>query len=210
MMRKFSLMSSLLLVIASGCYESRPYQANGLQNIRTTFPDQEPLPGYRVCEVRTADDPAESRTHLDPCAELPYEVVPASSGDHYGIWAQFREYDEPVPQGYLVHSMEHGAVVLYHNCPDGCPEVLNAFREIREAWGLDPQCLGGDAVLNRIIIAPRPDMDVPIAATAWERSYSATCLDIDGLTDFVSRHYGQGPEDLCSGGFDGSLRTWCP
>lgn len=209
-MWKLHLWSLMFLIAAGGCYESRLYQVGGLQNIQTSFPDQPPLPGYLTCEVRTADDPAESRTHLEVCSDLVYEAVPASSGDHYGVWAEFLEYEDPVPQGFLVHSMEHGAVVLYHNCPDGCPEILNAFREIREAQGQDPQCEGVGEVLNRIIITPRPEMDVPIAATAWERSYTATCLDLESLRDFVTRNYGQGPEDLCSGGFDGSRRTWCP
>ena len=200
----------LLIVAVIGCYESRSYQVDGLQNIQTLFPDQDPLAGYLQCEVSTADDPAESRVHLEVCSDLVYTAVPASSGDHYGVWAEFLEYEDPVPQGFLVHSMEHGAVVLYHNCPEGCPEVLDAFREIRDAQGQDPQCEGVGEVLNRIIITPRPEMDVPIAATAWERSYTATCLDIESLVEFVSRHYGQGPEDLCSGGFDGSQRTWCP
>ena len=119
------------------------------------------------------------------------------------------EYDEPVPQGFLVHSMEHGGVVLYYNCPDGCPDVLALFRELVEGQGSDPQCETVPEVENRIIIVPNPDMNVPIAATAWERLYRATCLDKESLQEFIGEHYGQGPEDLCGGGFDGSVRGWC-
>ena len=41
-----------------------------------------------------------------------YDSNPPSSGPHYPIWADFKEYATPVPDGYLVHAEEHGAVLL--------------------------------------------------------------------------------------------------
>jgi hypothetical protein len=205
----FTLVTVTALVALSGCYESRLASINGLVDIRVETYDAEPLPGEGVCEVFTASDPSESRTHLEICSPLEYETTPASSGDHFGVWADFQEYESPVPQGFLVHSMEHGGVVLYYNCPDDCPGLVAALRSIKERFGPDDRCESVPDVLNRIIIAPNPDLDVPFAITAWERVYRATCLHEPSINDFMERHYGRGPEDLCGGGFDGEDRGWC-
>jgi len=102
--------------------------------------------------------------------------------------------------------LEHGGVVFNYDCPEGCPEVLAAFDAAIAAHGVDPMCEGVDA---RFIVAPDPTLDVPIAITAWEHVYVATCLDEESLIEFVEAHYGQGPEDLCARGLDGEERTWC-
>jgi hypothetical protein len=74
------------------------------------------------------------------------------------------------------------------------------------AHGVDPSCTGVDA---RFIVAPDPNLDTPIAVTAWEHVYVATCIDEASLGTFVEAHYGQAPEDLCARGLDGESRTWC-
>jgi len=200
----------LICVVAlSGCYESRLISLNGLIDIRVETFEEDPLPGELSCEVMTASDPSESRTHLEVCSPLEYLATPASSGDHYGVWADFQEYQSPVPEGFLVHSMEHGGVVMHYNCEGPCPELIQTLREIKESFGPDERCESVPDVLNRIIIAPNPSLDVPLAISAWERVYRATCLHQPSIDAFLEQHYGQGPEDLCGGGFDGEDRGWC-
>ncbi len=178
-----------------------------LVDIMESRPAAMPLPGETECVVTTAREPATSRDHVTPCTEIDYPVHPPTSGPHYDRWADFRVYTQPVPSGFLVHSMEHGAVVFNYDCPSGCPDVLAAFDAIMADHGIDPSCDGVDA---RFIVAPDPDLDTPIAVTAWEHLYTATCLDEESLRAFVEAHYGQGPEDLCGRGFDGEARSdWC-
>lgn len=52
----------------------------------------------------------------------------------------------------------------------------------------------------RVVIAPYPKMDVPVAAVAWGWLYTAECADIPTLKDFANAHYRQGTEDLCAPG----------
>jgi hypothetical protein len=173
----------------------------------TIHPAATPLPPHTTCSVTTYREEASSRDHLEACSDLELISVPPAAGPHYGQWADFRTYDAPVPWGYLLHSLEHGAVVLAHACEGDCPEVraeLEAIAADRE----DALCRDGPTA--RIIVVPAPDLDVPIAAIAWGHVYLATCLDPPSLRAFVDAHYGNAPEDLCVPGVDLSAAGWCP
>src|SRR5262249_52761098 len=117
----------------------------------------------------------------------------------YPVWANFQEFTSPVPDGNLVHSMEHGAVVLMYKCdPSNCGAIVAALHAVRDAIATDPTC--DPSIRVRIVIAPRPANDVPIAAAAWGFIYRATCIDVPSLTQFVRDHYGKAPEDFCAAG----------
>jgi hypothetical protein len=143
-------------------------------------------------------------THVPEGTSLSYCSNPPSSGTHYPIWAQFQEYTNPVPAPYLVHSLEHGAVILYWKCsaPDASPpacappaDVIAALRKVRDDTPTDPVCDPSTRV--RIIIAPSTTIETPVAAAAWGATYHAACADVPTLEAFVHDHYGHGPEDLC-------------
>jgi hypothetical protein len=182
-----------------------------LRNVEVTHPAEAPIAPATECTVETGEAVSTNAGHSDVCAEgLTFDTVPPAWGRHFGAWADFREYDAPVPWGFLVHSQEHGAVVLTYSCGASCPEVLALFREIK-ADVVDPRC-GTDAGpgANRIIIVPDPTLDVPVAAAGWGHVYRATCLDETSLRAFVDRAYAAGPEDFCSAGVDRSDMGWCP
>jgi Protein of unknown function (DUF3105) len=140
--------------------------------------------------------------HLDEGTPIGYTSNPPSSGPHYPRWANFQEYTSPVPPGYLVHSLEHGAVLLAYKCDaldaGDCNEVVAALRGVRDSLATDPTC--DPSIRVRIIIAPMPTLDVPVAAAAWGFTYKAQCVDVPSLTQFVQEHYAKGPEDFCSPG----------
>jgi hypothetical protein len=179
---------------------------DGLVDVVEERPDAPPIAPATECVVTTAREPATSAAHEDVCSVIDYPRFPPAGGPHFQVWADFGTYDEPVEPGYLVHSLEHGAVALLHNCPDGCPEVLDAFAAIATAHADDVLCRDHPAG-SRIIIAPDPTLDVAIAAVAWEHLYLATCLDEPSLTAFVDAHYAQAPEDLCA---PGTATPVCP
>lgn len=130
---------------------------------------------------------------------LTYCTTPPASGDHYPVWAAFQEYDKPVEWPYLVHSMEHGAVVLLYHCPPpGCPELVAQLRSVRDGLPEDPKCVD-QPTPRRVIIAPSPTPTIgtQIAAAAWGATYGADCFDEATLSAFVRDSYGKGPEDIC-------------
>jgi hypothetical protein len=130
---------------------------------------------------------------------LTYCTSPPSSGDHYDQWAAFRVYDKPVPYGYLVHSLEHGAVILLYKCASGsCPTIQSQLVAVADARPVDPFCM--DPVKRRIIIAPDPTLDVEIGAAAWRWTYRASCVHAASLGKFIDDHYAKTPEDFCADG----------
>jgi hypothetical protein len=137
--------------------------------------------------------------HLAEGTPIAYASNPPSSGPHYPRWANFQEYASPVADGYLVHSLEHGAVLLLYKCePADCPAVIATLRAVRDSIATDPAC--DPSIRVRIILAPRPALDVPIAAAAWGFTYKAECIDVPSLTQFVREHYAKAPEDFCAKG----------
>ncbi len=160
-----------------------------------------------ACNVRLESPVILDSPHLTEGTPITtYDSNPPSSGPHYPVWANFEVFTHPVADPYLVHAMEHGAVVLLYKCdadagPDAgadCAATVAALRAIRDALPDDPIC--DPAIRVRIIIAPRPANDVPIAAAAWGQVYRADCLDVPSLSQFVSAHYGMGTEQLCVAG----------
>ncbi len=154
------------------------------------------------CPVEIDHLPLLPATHVAIGSSIQWNSNPPSSGPHYPIWAAYQAYATPVPRGYYVHDLEHGAIVFLYNCGDaGCPDVVAALQSASDAIPDDPLCTSlGEGVRVRTVITPDPLIDVPVAAAAWGWVYKAQCADLPTLRDFAMQHYGQGPEMLCNNG----------
>lgn len=160
--------------------------------------EPDPVKPASSCDVTLGSPPIAGQTHVPEGTPIAYCSNPPSSGNHYPVWADFQEYSSPVEWPYLVHDLEHGAILLLYKCdPPGCPDVVEQFRQIRDAAPADPLCVPGT---KRFIIAPNPTIPTKIAAVAWGKTYTATCVDVPTLTTFATDNYAKGPEDLCSPG----------
>jgi len=139
-------------------------------------------------------------THVVEGTAITYSSNPPSSGPHYPVWANFQEFTSPVEDGYLVHSLEHGAVALLYKCDPGpaCTATVDALKKIRDALAADPLC---DADIRvRVVIAPYPKLTVPVAAVSWGWTYTAACVDVPTLSQFAKDHIAQGTENICAAG----------
>jgi hypothetical protein len=134
------------------------------------------------------------------CSALTYPTNPPTSGAHYPVWAAFKTYTTPIPRGFWVHDLEHGAIVITYNCPTSCDEDLAALQKFVDGLTADPACTA--PVRKRIVVTPDPLLDVKFAASAWGFALKAACFDLGALGSFIAEHYGKGPEDLCSDGTD--------
>jgi hypothetical protein len=166
-------------------------------------PREPPLRPAASCPV-VIEAPAFLETkHVPEGTAIDYNSNPPCSGAHYSVWAAFQEYDKPIDRPYLVHDMEHGAIVLLYNCalakPNApCDALKDGLRKVRDALPPDPSC--DPATRVRVVIAPDPKLDVPVAAAAWGYTYKGDCVDEPTLTKFAKDHYAKGPEDLCVAG----------
>ena len=162
--------------------------------------------GEVACNAVVAQHADEGGTHLEQCSPTLYGTNPPSSGPHYPTWPAYRTYANPVPAGFLVHGLEHGAVVISYNCPGGCAAEVTRAQAFIEALPLDVAC----AAPKRIILVPDPMLTVRFAAAAWTWTLRADCFDEGIFGAFVADHYDHGPESICTGGADLSATGWCP
>ena len=138
--------------------------------------------------------------HVAVCSVVTYSTNPPTSGPHYPSWAAFKVYTSPVPRGFTVHAMEHGAVVVAYNCPDGCDADVAALVDYLAARPADPLCAA--PLQNRFVVTPDPLLDVPFAASAWGASLKAQCFDLPALGAFIDTYYAKAPENFCFDGID--------
>lgn len=181
----------------------------GRMDEMTIHPDADPIAPFSECSVTTAREPSFGASHVTPCSELELADFPPTSGTHYGQWADFGTYTAPVPWGFLIHAMEHGAVVIGYRCEGDCTAVVTELQAAIDAQPVDALCRGDDPA--RFILVPMPDLtDQAVVALAWEHLYLATCLDRPSLEAFMAANYAHGPENLCAAGVDLSASAWCP
>ncbi|MBI2034934.1 MAG: DUF3105 domain-containing protein [Candidatus Levybacteria bacterium] len=69
---------------------------------------QKPKPGREVADL--------GRQHVTDISGVTYNSNPPTSGAHFGVWAKAGTYSGVFSDGYLIHSLEHGYVILSYNC----------------------------------------------------------------------------------------------
>jgi len=162
-----------------------------------------------LCDHISEARPPASAIHFEPCSAISYDSNPPSGGNHYRVWAAFQSYDFAVPVGFLVHALEHGAVVFWYNCPEGCADEVAQAQAMIDSLPLDPLC-AGTGTPRRAILVPFPDLDARWAASAWGYLDKASCFDEAVLRSFYAEHYGKGPEALCGGSGVTLTPSSCP
>ncbi|MEO8184781.1 MAG: DUF3105 domain-containing protein [Deltaproteobacteria bacterium] len=162
-----------------------------------------------ACDSVFEQHPPASASHLAPCSVVSYESNPPSGGNHYDVWAAFQSYDFAVPAGFLVHALEHGAVVFWYNCPEGCADEVAQASAMIESFPLDPLC-AGTSTSRRAVLVPSPELDARWAASAWGFLVKADCFDEGTLRSFYADHYAQGRENFCTPSGTTLTASTCP
>lgn len=163
--------------------------------------------GSADCTATVAQHPDEGNLHAVNCSQLAYGTNPPSSGTHYGSWAAYKTYPDRVPPGFLVHSLEHGALVIGYNCQIECDDEVALAQAWINSLPTDPVCFGEK---HKIILAPNSALEMRWGAAAWGWTWKAPCLDTASLAAFFRAHYGKTAETgVCGGGSDLSSVGWC-
>lgn len=183
----------LSLLLALGCGptdDGKPHRQAALTPV-----ESEPM-GDCAAVLRSYH--GATAAHLAECSNVVYSTSPPVFGDHYPVWAAYQTYDFPVPLGYLVHDLEHGAVVIFYDCADGCSDEVATVQAFIDDLPADPRCSA--AVRVQVVLVPRPGLGVRWAASAWGYSLTADCFDPDIFRKFYDDHHAAGPEDSCAQG----------
>jgi hypothetical protein len=146
------------------------------------------------CELQTKK--ATSREHTTSLDErVKYNTNPPTTGKHYQIPAQDGIYGQAPQDEALVHTMEHGRVIIW--VKPSLPEQQRA----------DIRALVEDDSYQMVLV-PRRNMPYAVAATAWnaEPAPNGTgrlmgCNEVndktlDALAAFRDENRSQGPEPV--------------
>lgn len=73
-----------------------------------SYNQTKPKPGIEAIQ--------EGRKHIPQGSKTDYKFNPPTGGDHYESWITKGVYDEPRIDGNVVHSLEHGYIVINYDC----------------------------------------------------------------------------------------------
>lgn len=73
-----------------------------------SYNQTKPKPGIEALD--------EGRNHVPHGQKVDYKFNPPTGGDHYADWITKGFYEEPRDDGSIVHSLEHGYVVINYDC----------------------------------------------------------------------------------------------
>ncbi|MCB0108728.1 MAG: DUF3105 domain-containing protein [Caldilineaceae bacterium] len=141
-------------------------------------------------------EPMQGNNHIanNEQSPVPYRSTPPTSGPHYPNIAPWQVYDEPWRYEQLLHNLEDAGVVIYYQCPEGCPALLQELRDL-----VQPYIDGG----RHVLVAPNDpswtapdgkalhqDMGATIAVAAWRRLLKLDEFDADRITAFIDAFEG--------------------
>lgn len=111
-----------------------------------------------------------------------YSTNPPSSGPHWGDGvAGTGIHDTEVPDELLVHSLEHGAAILWYKADLPKDEVEKLKTVFNAASG-------------KKIMVPRKNLDVPVALTSWGWILKQKSIDEAKITEFLETNNDRAPE----------------
>jgi hypothetical protein len=140
-----------------------------------------PLPGQQM--------PDQGRAHVsrEEWEKYEYNSNPPTSGSHDSDWKRAGVYNQPEGDGYLVHSLEHGYIVMSHNCKEDDKDCLAFVDKLKERVTKDSY---------KLILVPRPNLDTNFALTAWTRldTFNLADASTQRVEQFIKAFRNQGPE----------------
>ncbi len=157
-----------LVIIVGGVWLSNK------EGIKTQAKLSKPLMGEKM--------PDEGAEHVARNAPHPeYRSNPPTSGSHWASTAGPGIKYEIVPDELILHSMEHGAAVVWYK--EGLEQ--NQINKIKEAFN--------NSSGKKIMLA-RKDLDVPVALTSWGYLLKLQTIDETKIKEFIETNNDRAPE----------------
>jgi hypothetical protein len=138
--------------------------------------------------------PILSRDHIPSYSDPgPYNSNPPAGGHHFDTPLPAKFYQEsdlatlpPHPEGYLVHSLEHGYVIFWYNCAipgTDCTALKQSIQNVINAVGS-----------TKVIAFPWKDLTIPLAISSWGQVMNMPTVDEKVMQQFVLTNRYQAPE----------------
>lgn len=124
----------------------------------------------------------QSTQHIKPGeSHPPYNSNPPTGGWMYDGVAGAGIHEEDVADELAVHSIEHGAVIVWYKADLPKDQV----EQVKAAY---------DSAGGKKILVPRKNLDVPVALTSWGRLLKLQTIDAGQIKTFMETNNNRGPE----------------
>ena len=127
----------------------------------------------------------QGEAHVPDGTAVEYNTNPPTTGPHYADSQLAGIYDKPVPDGNLLHSMEHGAVILWYKEEAGGLSV-EEVEQLKQIFRSVP--------VSKKIMVPRESLDVPVALTSWGKLLKLQTIDETQIKAFMETNEDRGLE----------------
>jgi hypothetical protein len=126
--------------------------------------------------------------HVEDGSAIDYQRVPPLSGTHYPSTVGAGFYEATPLLGSLVHTLEHGAVVIYYDPDEISPEAKQSLREFSSVH---------TGTWQSVVAVPNPNDDprATYVVTAWRHELTVDSYDAETVHAFLSEYLGRGPEN---------------
>ena len=122
--------------------------------------------------------------HLALGESVRYQSDPPTSGIHDPRWIDPGVHRRVQSRERLVHSLEHGMIVIYYDRPTA--DALATLADWAGLYG---------APWSGIVLAPKPGLDTAIILAAWRKTLSLDPFEPDAAAAFIDAYRGRGPEN---------------
>ena len=174
-MKSFVCLGFALLLAACGSDNK-----SGVQSAAPGVPPPDP-------EIETF--PSEGSTHVPAGTQIVYNTDPPTSGSHYPEAQEGGYFETAIASGYLVHSMEHGAVIIYYNPATVTASQKDSLKALAATY---------PGFFGQVVCVPRDDPTYPIILTAWTHRLRLATYDQSRIDGFLALYRGNGPESAPS------------
>ncbi|WP_058993945.1 DUF3105 domain-containing protein [Haloarcula sp. CBA1127] len=132
--------------------------------------------------------PDRGANHVEDGSAIDYQRFPPLSGTHYASTEDAGFYEATPLLGSLVHTLEHGAVIVYYDPAEISPEARQSLREFSSVH---------TGTWRSVVAVPNPNDDprATYVVTAWQHELTMDSYDAETVHAFLSEYLGRGPEN---------------
>lgn len=163
---------------------------SGSTNVDASGIEAQPLPdqGDDALLQGVEQFPSQGRDHVERGTDVNYSTMPPTSGPHYTGTVGAGFYEQRQSLGDLVHTLEHGAVVVYYDPAALTPEAEQSLKEWASVH---------TGTWKSVVVVPHPEEnpDAPYVLTAWRHMLEMDQYDPETVQAFLAEYLGRGPEN---------------
>ena len=159
--------------------------------------------GCTYQDVKAPTPPNGEGQHIQTLKDkVDWNTYPPAGGQHYGLWAVWGFYTDPVNPKQVVHNEEHGGIVLWWGpkTPKSTVDKLQAFysKSPNSMFGTPLGTINGKSLGSKVAVTAWTGNSATYQRSDWGTQHLAICptFNESAFTKFRDAYRGQGPEGI--------------